>query len=240
MEMLKPSLNMSNQFQSTLLHDPINMSINNLREEKTTNKIHPRYASKDRISKERDYIGSYKIPSETLKKRTNPTQEYIRKKEEELMKKKAILAEYERQNANILKSNVLTKSRSNGKNEFTLQEISDLENMDANEEITVKDDLIKVLDTHVSLLKRKGNEQVEELAKSDKYKLKMLKNKKLFANGELEEPDVDNQFLAANNNRIQTLKHVQTQHKPEYIPLEDLEKMKMEHEKELLDIEDEY
>ena len=238
--MLKPSLNMSNQFQSTLLHDPINMSIDNLREEKTTNKIHPRYASKDRISKERDYIGSYKIPSETLKKRTNPTQEYIRKKEEELMKKKAILAEYERQNANILKSNVLTKSRSNGKNEFTLQEISDLENMDANEEITVKDDLIKVLDTHVSLLKRKGNEQVEELAKSDKYKLKMLKNKKLFANGELEEPDVDNQFLAANNNRIQTLKHVQTQHKPEYIPLEDLEKMKMEHEKELLDIEDEY
>ena len=238
--MLKPSLNMSNQFQSILLQDPINMSVNNVREAKTTSEIHPRYASKERISKERDYIGSYKIPSETLKKRINPTQEYIKKKEEELMKKKALLAEIERQNANILKTNVSTKSRPNGKNEFTLQEISDLENMDLNEEITVKDDLIKVLDTHVGLLKKKGNQQVEELSKSDKFKSKMLKNKKLFANGDLEEPDVDNQFLAANNNRVQTLKHVQTLHKPEYIPLEDLEKMKMEHEKELLDIEDEY
>ena len=238
--MLKPSLNMSNQFQSILLQDPINMSVNNVREAKTTSEIHPRYASKERISKERDYIGSYKIPSETLKKRINPTQEYIKKKEEELMKKKALLAEIERQNANILKTNVSTKSRPNGKNEFTLQEISDLENMDLNEEITVKDDLIKVLDTHVGLLKKKGNQKVEELSKSDKFKSKMLKNKKLFANGDLEGPDVDNQFLAANNNRVQTLKHVQTLHKPEYIPLEDLEKMKMEHEKELLDIEDEY
>ena len=57
--MLKPSLNMSNQFQSTLLNDPINITVNNVREEKTTNEIHPRYASKERISKERDYMGSY-------------------------------------------------------------------------------------------------------------------------------------------------------------------------------------
>ena len=240
MEVLKPSLNMSNQFQSTLLNDPINITVNNLRQEKTTNDIHPKFASKERISKEKDYIGSYKIPSDTLKKRTNPTEEYIRQKEEELRKTKALLEEYERKNANILKANVLTKSRSNGKNEFTLQEISDLENMDLNEEINVKDDLIKVLDTHVGLLKRKSKEQVEELSKSKEYKIKMLKNKKIYGNGELEEPYVDTNFLAANNNRVQTLKHVQTQHKPEYIPLEELEKMKSEHEKEMMDIEDEY
>ena len=77
--MLKPSLNMSNQFQSTLLNDPINITVNNVREEKTTSEIHPRYASKERISKERDYMGSYKIPSDTLEKRTNPTQDYIKK-----------------------------------------------------------------------------------------------------------------------------------------------------------------
>ena len=240
MKVLKPSLNMSNQFQSTLLNDPINITVNNLREEKTTNDIHPRFASKERISKEKDYIGSYKIPSDTLKKRTNPTEEYIRQKEEELRKTKALLEEYERKNANILKTNVLTKSRSNGKNEFTLHEISDLENMDLNEEINVKDDLIKVLDTHVDLLKRKSKEQVEELSKNKEYKTKMLKNKKIYGNGELEEPYVDTNFLAANNNRVQTLKHVQTQHKPEYIPLEELEKMKSEHEKEMMDIEDEY
>jgi hypothetical protein len=68
----------------------------------------------------------------------------------------------------------------------------------------------------------------------------MLKNKRLYNNADLEEPDVDNQFLAANKSRIQTLKHVQTQHKPEYIPLEELERIKLEHEKELLDISDEY
>ena len=66
------------------------------KEEKTTSEIHPRYASKERISKERDYMGSYKIPSDTLKKRTNPTQDYIKKKEEELLKAKMLLEEYER------------------------------------------------------------------------------------------------------------------------------------------------
>ena len=240
MEALKPSVNMSNQFQSTLLNDPINITTNYVRDKKTTNEIHPRYASKDRISKERDYIGSYKIPSETLKKRTNPTEEYIKKKEDELRKKKALLEEIERKKANILKTTISTKSKlnENGNNQFTLQEISDLENMDINEEITVKDDLIKVLDTHVSLLKRKSQEHVDNL--KNKKNIKLLGRSKIFSNSELEEPDVDNQFLAVNNNRVQTLKHVQTQHKPEYIPLEDLEKMKLEHEKELLDIEDEY
>ena len=139
MEILKPSLNMSNQFQSTLLNDPINITTNYVRDKKTTNEIHPRYASKDRITKERDYIGSNKIPSETLKKRTNPTEEYIKKKEDELRKKKALLEEIERKKANILKTTISTKSKlnENGNNQFTLQEISDLENMDINEEITV-------------------------------------------------------------------------------------------------------
>jgi hypothetical protein len=104
----------------------------------------------------------------------------------------------------------MPKSTMNGKSQFMLQEISDLENMDENEEVTVKDDLIKVLDTHVSLLKRKSQEQVDKLSKSKDFNSKLLKNRKIFQNGELDEPDVDNQFLAANDNRIKTLKHVQT------------------------------
>ena len=240
MELLKTSTNMSNQFQSTALRDPINISIGDLRDKSTTNEIHPRYASKERISKERDYFGSYKIPSDTLKKRTNPTEEYIRKKEEELMKKKALLEQLEKNGGTYTSKSGPQKSTLNGNTEFVLQELSDLKDMDLNEEVTVKDDLIKVLDTHVSLLKRKSQEQVEQLSKSKEYKTKMLKNKRLYNNADLEEPDVDNQFLAANNSRIQTLKHVQTQHKPEYIPLEELERIKLEHEKELLDISDEY
>ena len=240
MELLKASTNMSNQFQTINLKDPINMSVGDLRDKSTTNEIHPRFASKERISKERDYLGSYKIPSDTLKKRTNPTEEYIRKREEELRKKKALLEELEKSGGTYTSKSGVLKSALNGKTEFVLQELSDFQNMDLSEEVTVKDDLIKVLDTHVSLLKRKSQEQVEKLSKNKKYKTKMLKNKRLYNNADLEEPDVDNQFLAANKSRIQTLKHVQTQHKPEYIPLEELEKMKLEHEKELLDISDEY
>ena len=240
MELLKASTNMSNQFQTINLKDPINMSVGDLRDKSTTNEIHPRFASKERISKERDYLGSYKIPSDTLKKRTNPTEEYIRKREEELRKKKALLEELEKSGGTYTSKSGVLKSALNGKTEFVLQELSDLQNMDLSEEVTVKDDLIKVLDTHVSLLKRKSQEQVEKLSKNKKYKTKMLKNKRLYNNADLEEPDVDNQFLAANKSRIQTLKHVQTQHKPEYIPLEELEKMKLDHEKELLDISDEY
>ena len=240
MEFLKASTNLSNKYISINLRDPINLSIGDLRDKSTTNEIHPRYASKERITKERDYLGSYKISSDNLKKRTNPTEEYIRKKEEEIRRKKALLEKLEKSCGTFTFKNGLYESSLNGNTEFILQELSDLENMDLNDETTVKDDLIRVLDAHVSLLKRKSQQQVEQLSKKKKNKAKMLKNKRLYNNTDLEEPDVDNQFLAANKHRVQTLKHVQTQHKPEYIPLEELEKLRMEHEKELLDISDEY
>ena len=151
------------------------MSVGDLRDKSTTNEIHPRFASKERISRERDYFGSYKIPSDTLKKRTNPTEEYIRKKEEELRKKKALLEQLEKNGGTYTSKSGVLKSTLNGNTEFVLQELSDLKNMDLNEEVTVKDDLIKVLDTHVSLLKRKSQEQVDQLSKSKEYKTKMLK-----------------------------------------------------------------
>ena len=240
MELLKASTNMSNKFQTKNLKDPINLTVGDIRDKSTTNEIHPRYASKERVIKERDYLGSYKIPSDTMKKRTNPTEEYIKKREEELRKKKVLLEELEKNGGTYTFKNGQMKSALNGNTEFILQELSDLENMDLSGEATVKDDLIRVLEAHVSLLKRKGQEQAELLSKKKKSESKMLKNRRRYYNADLEEPDVDNQFLAANKSRIQTLKHVQTQHKPEYIPLEELEKLRLEHEKELLDISDEY
>ena len=70
MELLKPSLNMSNKFQSKNLDDPINISINNnLYSKSTTKDIPIRFSSKERIPKEREFIGSYKIPSDYLKKK---------------------------------------------------------------------------------------------------------------------------------------------------------------------------
>ena len=120
MELLNPSLNMSNQFQSVHLNDPINISINNtLYSRSTTKEVPVRFSSKERIPKECDYIGSYKIPGESLKKRTNPTEELIKKKEEELRRKKELLELYEKTGDRLLRkkyteSTTFKESQKNG------------------------------------------------------------------------------------------------------------------------------
>ena len=227
MELLNPSLNMSNQFQSVHLNDPINISINNtLYSRSTTKEVPVRFSSKERIPKECDYIGSYKIPGESLKKRTNPTEELIKKKEEELRRKKELLELYENTGDRLLRkkyteSTTFKESQKNGQ-EFNIHEISDVEDYakEKNGEemnMTVKEDLIKVLDSQVTLLKRLSKDQIKELSKSGEIDLLKKSKKYLLQNGafSLDEPDVDTHFLAINDNRTQTLKHVQTRHKPE-------------------------
>ena len=220
MEALKPSLNKSNKFQSIHLDDPINISINNtLYSKSTTKEIPICFTLKERIPKERDYIGSYKIPGEYLRKRTNPTEELIKKKEEELRKKKELLELYENTGERFIEktytktadiNNLKNYSNKNGQ-EFTLHDISDLKdyekNNEENGEMQVKEDLIKVIDSQVSLLKRMSQDQINELSKSGSNILK--KNKKyIFQNGAwgLEEKDVDTHYLAINDNRIIELK----------------------------------
>ena len=254
MEALKPSLNISNQFQSIHLNDPINISVNNtLYSHSTTKDIPVRFSSKERIPKERDYLGSYKIPGDYLKKRVNPTEELIKKKEEELRRKKELLELYENTGERFIRKTYTETTDLNGKSEnnknrnqeFNIHEMKDVEDYTKEKNgqegaITVKEDLIKVIDSQVSLLKRMSNDQINQLSQSgDINFLKKTKKNILMQNG-LEEPDVDTHFLAINENRTQTLKHVQTRHKPEYMPLEELEEAKMEHEKKLMDIEDEY
>jgi hypothetical protein len=120
-----------------------------------------------------------------------------------------------------------------------------IKNLSANENI------IKVLDAQVDLLKKQSNDQFQKLVNNDdnensNHLFKTQRYRKFMniddinnENG-LEEPKVNAQFLAINDSRVQTLKHVYTRKKPEYIPLEELEELKKEHEKEMRDIEDEY
>ena len=56
----------------------------------------------------------------------------------------------------------------------------------------------------------------------------------------VEENKVITQFLAYNPDRVQAIKHVTTQFKPEYISLEELQKMKDEHLQKMLSIENEF
>ena len=252
MEALKNSLNLSNEFRLKDLNDPINYQVSLREKPKELSEIPLRYMYKERKIKEHDSFGGYRYYSDNLKKRTNPTEEYRKQLEEELIKKKKILSDYElngqlsQEQINTVKNSNKTffpntldnYSYFNDVNDITEKDVEYFKNASAN------DNLLKVLDSQVDLLKRKGDLQFKKLSQSDEYNhlTKTKKYGRILKNQEngLDEPGVYSQFLAANNNRVQTLKHVITQDKPEYIPLEELTKLKEEHEKDLLDIEDEY
>ena len=254
---LKNSLNLSNEFRLKELNDPINYEVSLRESVPELSEVPLRFVYKERKIRERDSLGGYRFYSDNLKKRKNPTEEYRKQLEEELIKKKQMLSEYESNGGhlsqeqidslknkssflpnNTLNQNFYSMSYFNDVNNIKEKDIEYYQNLSAN------DNLLKVLDSQVDLLKQKGNEQFKKLSQSDEYNhlSKTKKYGRLLKDREngLEEPGVYTQFLSANNNKIQTLKHVITQDKPEYMPLDELQKMKEEHEKELLDIEDEY
>ena len=224
MATLNNSLNLSSVFRSRDLNDPVNYEIELIQNKKEkTSEIPLRYLVKDRKIKEVDAFGGYRFAKENFKKHLNPTDEYKRKVflEQEILKKKKLLEKYK--NLNIKKLNE------------SLTEFLSLEK-NPDYEYVPGDDVIKVLDVQRNLLKKKN--EIKKLENEDKTnKIYNNKNKKNYY---LEEPDVDSQFLAANKNRVQIFKHVQTLKKPEYMTIEELEKLKQEHEKNLLEIEDEY
>ena len=265
-EALKNSLNLSNESRLKELNDPINYQVSLRDSVPEISEVPTRFTYKERKIKERDSFGGYRYYSDTLKKRKNPTEEYRKKLEEELIKKKKMLSEYEANGGQLSQEQLTSLKKENlkAKNSFPntlhqfnyysssyFNDINSLNDLNLNtknveyfKDLSANENLLKVLDSQVDLLKRKGNEQFKKISLSDDYDhlLKTKKYQRLLQNQEngLEEPGVYSQFLAANDNRVQTLKHVITQDKPEYIPLEDLNKIKEEHQKELLDIEDEY
>ena len=248
---LKNSMNMSNEYQLNQLNDPINYQISLRGDQEELSEIPLRYLLKDRKIKERDSLGGFRFFSDNLKKRTNPTDEYRKNLEEELLKKKKLLSEYEMNGGHLSQSKLKTLKKSanftKSNSAFNIFDIKDIDNnskiFEYSKNLSANENLIKVLDTHVDLLKRTSNEQFKKLSESSEGK-NLLKTQRyrnmLNEENGLEEPKVHAQFLAANNNRVQSFKHVLTQDKPEYIPLEELEKLKKEHEKELLDREDDY
>ena len=234
---LKNSMNMSNEYQLNQLNDPINYQISLRGDQEELSEIPLRYLLKDRKIKERDSLGGFRFFSNNLKKRTNPTDEYRKNLEEELLKKKKFLSEYEMNGGHLSQSKLKTLKKSanftKSNSAFNIFDIKDIDNnskiFEYSKNLSANENLIKVLDTHVDLLKRTSNEQFKKLSESSEGKnlLKTQRYKNMLneENG-LEEPKVHAQFLAANNNRVQSFKHVLTQDKPEYIPLEELEKIK--------------
>ena len=245
-----------NDYRLKELNDPINYEVSLRESVPELSEVPIRFVNKERRIRERDSLGGYRFFSDNLKKRTNPTEIYRKQLEEELIKKKQMLSEYETNGGHLsqeqidsiknkssffpstLNQNFYSASYFNDVNDISEKDVEYYKNLSANE------NLLKVLDSQVDLLKQKGNEQFKKLSQSEEFNhlSKTKKYGKFLQDREngLEERGVYTQFLSANDNKIQTLKHVITQDKPEYMPLEDLKKMKEEHEKELIDIEDEY
>ena len=253
---LKNAMNMSNEFRAKQLNDPINYKVDLRGDKEELSEIPLRFVYKDRKIKERDSFGSYRFNKDNLKKRTNPTDEYLKKLEDQIRVKKQLLSEYENggylseEQINSLKNSNLKKNYS----AFNLFDINDLDfgektkNVEYFQNVSTNENLMKVLDAQINLLKNQSDDQIKRLSKSsemrnkaDFLRIQRLRNKfNIDEENGLQEPNVQAQFLAINDNRVQNLKHVMTQKKPEYIPLEELERIKNEHEKDLLDLEDEY
>jgi hypothetical protein len=70
----------------------------------------------------------------------------------------------------------------------------------------------------------------------------MRDNKKRSGNQDkiVKEDKVVTEYLSSNIDRVQAIKHVSTSFKPEYMSLEEIQRMKEEHEKRLLKTENEY
>ena len=236
MNSLKNSTNLSNEFQTQSLQDPINYKVA-MRNIETSNQLAERFALKQREIKERESLGGFRIPSDILIKRTNPSEEYQRSLELELQKKKNLLSSYDPTYNEYENNPLFTYSKNNfndienGNTEINLNDL----NLDAN--IPANENLLKMLDAQVSLLKQQSNNQYNRLINSNPNFNKKQQINYPFT---IEEPSVATNFMAANDNRVQAVKHVQTKKKPEYMTLEELLLEKAKNEEKILDIENEY
>ena len=180
MQALKNSLNLSNEFRLKELNDPINYQVSLRESTPEIKEIPMRYMYKDRKIKERDSFGGYRYYSDNLKKRTNPTEEYRKQLEEELIKKKKMLSEIETNGGQLSQEQINTIKNNNRSRSFfpnTLDnysyfnDINDINKKDIEyyKNASANDNLLKVLDSQVDLLKRKGDEQFKKLSQNDEY-----------------------------------------------------------------------
>jgi len=194
-----------------------------------------RFQRKERIIKEKSSIGGFRIPQESLKKRVNYTKatyDYHNQHEHGDFNPNANPA------FNSFSFNPNEKPLNNIRNNYKIELSESLVDeslpYDPNKELA--GNLIDRLDLEINKLKKESEEYI-------KYKESNVENKLKQRLPDLDESlenKVINQYLHYDPSRIQTFKHVTTQLKPEYISLEDLQKMKEEHQKKMLEIENQY
>lgn len=212
---IKNRTNLSNEFTSNALGDNVkyNVALKDLSEiNKQTFDIAERFQNKERVIKEKSSLGGFRIPQENLKKRT-----------------KHVVPEFENNYKNSFSFNPYTQKHQQEDFETLVDENADLSG-----------NLIHVLDREVEKLKRESEEHLKAMEQQ-----RLPKQSNSYSNTyslveEKKENKVYTQYLASSPDRVQAIKHVATQFKPEYMSLEELQKLKEEHMKKLVQLENEF
>ena len=103
----------------------------------------------------------------------------------ELEKKKRLLSEYElngghlneKQIKSLKKSSNFKKSNS-AFNIFDINDLENTKNIEYSKNVSAKENLIKVLDAQVDLLKRQSNDQFKKLSETIEYNNNLFKTKR--------------------------------------------------------------
>ena len=219
-----PSINMSTEFFNKDLVDPISYKVS-LRSFQDSKEIPQRYKPKERKIKEYDSIGSFRINACSLKKRVNPSDEY----EEYLRSKKINVLQSSTNNDNNLFTYSSNYLQNNNQFNQNIDINSIINHLDPNEPVGTN--LISLIDSKIQLLKDETELQLKN---------SQIENTKQQQNTLLDEKNVNTHFIAATEDRMQMLKHVQTKNKPEYMSIEQIQKEKEENAKKLIELEKQY
>ena len=174
-----------------------------------SNELAEKFVQKSRVVKEKTSLGGFRIPQETLKKRINPS-DYL----EEINNLNMYNSSSPNPTVNSFSFNpykgrpMTTKHR----NEIDLSEPIIDENMnipyDSNKDLG--GNLLEIIEKQVEALKRESQEQQRIIEMSRSSKLKSSVN-------QVEENKVITQYISHNPDRVQAIKHVTTNFKPEYV-----------------------
>ena len=227
---IKNFTNLSNEFVGPNLHDevPYKVALKNLSE---ANEISENFLTKQRVVRERTSVGGgFRIPQETLKKRVNPSDHLG-----EDLNQQYIDPTVNSFSFNPLRNKPNTNIKSGQKPIDFSQPLID-EDLPYDMDRDLGSNLIEIIEKQVDQLKRESQEQQKMLEMSRSAKMRNSNN----LENQVDEKKVLTEYLSYNPDRVQAIKHVTTQIKPEYMSLEDLQKLKDEHYQKMLKIENEF
>lgn len=137
-------------------------------------------------------------------------------------------------NANNFSGNNFFSTDSYGEAKNSINHISKIDYSSYNPHEDLSTNILSVIEKEVEKLKRESEEY-------KKFKMSNKTNKQqLNESDKIKEDKVFTNYLCSKDDRIQAIKHVTTQSKAEYLSLEEIQKLREENQKKLLNIENEY